>query len=61
MSTGETWSARAANGHTMIYDVRGWDDDGRPDLIQHSAVHNNENCPCVRYADDDAAEPMPDW
>lgn len=46
----ETRTAMAANGHYMVYDVRGYDYEGYPILSQWDAVHSDD-CPCLTRED----------
>ncbi|MET7363201.1 hypothetical protein ABZS76_32855 [Streptomyces sp. NPDC005562] len=41
----------AANGHTMEYNVIGYDDDGTPRVSQWDALHS-DRCRCLVTDDD---------
>lgn len=54
----ETMDARAANGHTMEYNVTGRDKEtGRLTYSQWDAWHSDA-CPCLTSG---AYEPLPNW
>ncbi|MCC3766489.1 hypothetical protein [Streptomyces sp. UNOC14_S4] len=53
----ETAEMTAANGHLMVYQITGWDEDGYPRYSQWDAEHS-PNCRCIGSED---AEPLHDW